>query len=197
MLPAKTVDNIPLDWDRSIVRNIVRPRTLECGDAPLVERVGDRILFFNSAEEEIFGDAELDSDDAELDADLLEVQDLTKQDLCRAQCNNSLPDTADIRDRTTLSVLDTPLDSIPEEPTNEPPESLALRSDKLETFLIQRSLHRMVFICRVQRSQRDLNRMLRSFRQIVAQGLHLQCNHPCHSWIFVLTKSKNQSITMP
>ena len=111
---------------------------------------------------------------------------MTEEDLRHTQHNDSLSDTADIRDRTTLSVLDTPLDSIPEEPTNEPPESLALRSDKLETFLIQRSLHRMVFICRVQRSQRDLNRMLRSFRQIVAQGLHLQCNHPCHDWIFLV-----------
>ena len=123
--PAKTVDDIPLDRDFSIVHNIFRPHKLECGDAPLIERVGDRISFFNSAEEEIFSDAELDADDAELDADLLEVLDLSEQDLRHTQHNDSLPDMNDIRDQMTLSVLHSPLESIPEEPSDDS-ESFAL-----------------------------------------------------------------------
>ena len=58
ILPAKAVDDIPLDRDLFIVCNIVRPRTLDCGDAPLIKHVGDHILFV---------DAELDSDDPRLD----------------------------------------------------------------------------------------------------------------------------------
>ena len=38
------------------------------------------------------------ANDADLDADLLEVLDLTEQDLCHAQHNDSLPDMADIHD---------------------------------------------------------------------------------------------------
>ena len=118
-----TVDNIPLDRDRSIVRNIVRPRSLDCGIDPLValaEQVGDRIMFFNAHGDERFGDAELESTDENLDEDLIEVLDVMEQDICHDQRPDNLPDTVDIRDRTTLSVLNTPpLDTIPEEPADE------------------------------------------------------------------------------
>ena len=61
------------------------------------------------------------------------ILDLTEQDLHHTQHNKSLPDTADIHDWTTLSVLETPLESIPEEPTNEP-DSIALRSEEPPAF---------------------------------------------------------------
>ena len=48
ILPAKTVDDIPLDWDKSIVCNTFCPCLLDCAIAPTVERVGDIILFFNA-----------------------------------------------------------------------------------------------------------------------------------------------------
>ena len=123
ILPATTVNDIPLDRDRSIVRNIVRPRSLDCGVAPLAERVGDRIMFFNANGDELFGDAELETNDENIDDDLLEVLDLTEQDIRHAQRHDNLPDTVDIRDRTTLTVLDSPLDTIPEEPADEQNDS--------------------------------------------------------------------------
>ena len=48
---------------------------------------------------------------------------MTEQDIRHAQCPDNLPDIVDTRDRTTLLVRDTPLDTIPEEPTDEPSDS--------------------------------------------------------------------------
>ena len=116
ILPAKQVDDIPLHRDTSIVRNIVRPRSLDCATAPLAERVGDRILFFDTSGNEIFGEAELATSDDDVDEDLLDVLDVTADDIRQAQRDDNLPDSIDVRDRTSLSILDSTLESVPEEP---------------------------------------------------------------------------------
>ena len=124
ILPATTVNDFPLDRDPSNVRNIVQPRSLDCGVAPLAEQVGDRIMFFNANGDGLFGDAELETNNENLGDDLLEVLDLTEQDIRHVQHHDNLPDTVDIYDGTTLTVLDSPLDTIPEEPADEQHDSL-------------------------------------------------------------------------
>ena len=123
ILPAKTIDDIPLNRDRSIVRNIVRPRSLDCATAPLVERVGDRILFFNANGAEIYGEAELATNDDAIDDDLLDVLDVTADDIRQAQRHDNLPDSMDVRDRTSLSTLDSTLPIVSEEPATVPTTS--------------------------------------------------------------------------
>ena len=115
ILPCVKVEDIPTDRVRPIVRNIVRPRELDCAIAPSAERIGDRIIFQNAAGDEIFGDPEVYTENDEIDEELLEVLDVTEQDLRLLQRSDNLPATADVRDRTTLSVLDSAVPSIPEE----------------------------------------------------------------------------------
>ena len=60
ILPVKDVKDIPKHYDRHILYNIVRPRDLDCSDAPRVTKVQGTLKFWNAQGEELFAQEELD-----------------------------------------------------------------------------------------------------------------------------------------
>ena len=79
ILPVKDVKDIPKQYDRHIVRNIVRPRDLDCSDAPRVNKVQGVLKFWNAQGDKLFAPEELDH--SSIPDRLEDIPDVTQREV--------------------------------------------------------------------------------------------------------------------
>jgi len=116
ILPVKDIEDIPLRKHYPIVRNIVRPRDLDCDVAPLVEDRNRTLHFWNAKGHEFFSEEELNPNFISDRYD--DIPDVTEDEI--RQLTSDQPSSfSDIRDRDTLTRIDGRIPTIPEEPSED------------------------------------------------------------------------------
>ena len=133
LLPVAKVEDIPTNRCYPIVRNVVRPRSLADTDSPVVRNNGGRLTFFNSNDEELFAEAELDFNEiTDREVDDVEVTDHDIATLTGNFHEEAVP----LRNRDTLSQIDGRIPTILEEdedaePSEEIEESIPVQTTPL------------------------------------------------------------------
>ena len=114
--PVKDVVDIPLRHHYPIVRNIVRPRNLDCNSAPIVRESNKRSNSWNAKGEELFSYEELEP---QLIPDRYKYIPHVTEHKSRQLTSDQSSKHTDIRDRDTLTQIDGRIPTIPEEPSED------------------------------------------------------------------------------
>ena len=114
ILPVKDLVDIPTRNIWPIVQNILRSRSLDCSNAPIIKENNNYFIFWNAKGEELLSGEELDP---QYIPDRYEDIPYVTKDEIRQLTSDQPSGNIDIKDRDTLAQIDGINPTIPEEPS--------------------------------------------------------------------------------